>query len=64
MARNGFDEVEARRRIAAQPPQAEKVVRADVVIDNSGTLEETRAQVDDVADLSHAAARPSPARGG
>ena len=46
MARNGFDEAEAKRRIAAQPPQAEKVARADVVIDNSGTPEETRAQVD------------------
>ncbi len=46
MARNGFDEAEARRRIAAQPPQAEKVARADVVIDNSGTLDATNAQVD------------------
>ena len=46
MARNGFDEAEARRRIDAQPPQAEKVARADVVIDNSGTLEATNAQVD------------------
>ena len=45
MARNGFGEEEARRRIAAQPSQAEKVARADVVIDNSGTLEELRAQV-------------------
>jgi dephospho-CoA kinase len=46
MARNGFSEAEARQRIAAQPPQAEKVARADVVIDNSGTPEATRAQVD------------------
>jgi dephospho-CoA kinase len=46
MARNGFDEAEARRRIAAQPPQSEKVDRADVVIDNSGTPEETRTKVD------------------
>ncbi len=46
MARNNFTEAEARQRIAAQPPQAEKVVRADVVIDNSGTPEATRAQVD------------------
>ena len=54
MARNGFDEAEARRRIAAQPPQAEKVARADVVIDNSGTPEATRAQVDAVWErLSH-----------
>lgn len=33
------------RRIRAQPPQAEKVARADVVIDNSGTLDETWRQV-------------------
>ena len=45
MARNGFSEAEARRRIDAQPPAAEKVARADVVIDNSGTREATRAQV-------------------
>lgn len=46
MARNGFSEAEAQQRIAAQPPQAEKIARAAVVIDNSGTVEETRAQVD------------------
>lgn len=46
MARNGFGEAEARQRIAAQSPQAEKVARADVVIDNSGTLAATYAQVD------------------
>ncbi len=36
---------EALRRIHAQPPQAEKLARADVVIDTSGSLHETRAQV-------------------
>lgn len=36
---------EALRRIHAQPPQAEKVARADVVIDTSGSLDATRAQV-------------------
>lgn len=36
---------EARRRIAAQIPDAEKIKVADHVIDNSGTLEETRRQV-------------------
>lgn len=39
-------EDEARARIAAQPPQADKVAQADVVIDNSGPLEATRRQVD------------------
>ncbi|HEY8601984.1 MAG TPA: dephospho-CoA kinase [Thermomicrobiales bacterium] len=46
MARNNFSEAEARQRIAAQSPQADKIARADVVIDNSGTVAETRAQVD------------------
>ena len=36
---------EALRRIRIQPPQAEKIARADVVIDTSGTLDETHAQV-------------------
>ena len=36
---------EIRARIAAQWPQAEKVARADFVIDNSGSLDETRGQV-------------------
>lgn len=35
----------ANARIDAQPPAAEKVARAEVVIDNSGSLVETRAQV-------------------
>jgi dephospho-CoA kinase len=42
----GMSEAEARRRIAAQPPQEEKVARADVVIDNGGTRDATRAQVE------------------
>lgn len=47
MGRNNVDRVEAERRIDAQPPQEEKVERADVVIDNSGTLETMRQQVRD-----------------
>jgi dephospho-CoA kinase len=45
MARNQLDRAEAERRIAAQPPQAAKVARADVIIDNSGSREATAAQV-------------------
>ncbi len=41
----GMSEAEARQRMAAQPPQAEKIARADVVIDNNGSLAETRRQV-------------------
>jgi len=44
-ARDRLDPAAARVRIAAQWPQAEKVVRADYVIDNSGDLTETRSQV-------------------
>ncbi|HOU15663.1 MAG TPA: dephospho-CoA kinase [Anaerolineae bacterium] len=36
---------EALRRIHAQPPQAEKLARADVIIDTRGSLAETHTQV-------------------
>lgn len=39
-------EAEARTRIEAQLPQSEKIKRATVVIDNSGSLVETRQQVE------------------
>ena len=45
MARNGVDRAEAERRIDAQPPQSEKVARADLVIENDGELDATRRQV-------------------
>jgi dephospho-CoA kinase len=40
-----MSEAEARQRIDAQPPQSEKIQRATVVIDNSGTLAETQQLV-------------------
>ncbi|MCW5876732.1 MAG: dephospho-CoA kinase [Anaerolineales bacterium] len=43
----GMDEAEARRRMAAQSPEWQKAAKADVVIDNSGTLLETWEQVKD-----------------
>jgi len=46
IARNGFSAEEADRRIAAQPPIAQKIARADVVIENNGTLDELRERVD------------------
>lgn len=45
IARNGLSEEEARARIRAQPSVAEKIARVDEVIDNGGSLEETRQQV-------------------
>ncbi len=46
IATRGMTPEEARTRIAAQPPQAEKIAQADVVIDNGGALEQTSAQVE------------------
>ena len=37
---------EVSRRMAAQWPDAEKIKAADYVIDNSGSLDDTRAQVE------------------
>jgi len=39
---------EVTRRMAAQLPEAEKIEAADHVIDNSATLDQTRAQVREV----------------
>jgi dephospho-CoA kinase len=46
MRRNNFSHDEALLRINAQPPQSEKIARANVVVDNSGTLEETEKHVE------------------
>ncbi|MBN1179721.1 MAG: dephospho-CoA kinase [Anaerolineae bacterium] len=45
MAGRGLSREEALLRVEAQPPQAEKIRQADVVIDTRGTHAETRAQV-------------------
>lgn len=42
----GMSEAEARRRMAAQTPQADKIAKADVVIVNDGSLEEFYAQLE------------------
>jgi dephospho-CoA kinase len=42
--RDGLSPQDARARMAAQMPIQEKVKKAGIVIDNSGTLEETRRQ--------------------
>lgn len=46
MKRDGLSEQEAMSRIQAQLPIEEKKGKADYVIDNSGSLEQTRKQVD------------------
>jgi len=52
--RHGIDldsaKKEVQRRMAAQLPDAEKIKAADYVIDNSGSLDDTRAQVGEVWD--------------
>lgn len=45
MGRDGFTREEAVRRISSQMPLSEKVKYADFVIDNNGSIEETRREV-------------------
>ena len=46
MARNKLSEAEARARLQAQPSNERRLPLVDEVIDNGGTLEETRRQVE------------------
>jgi dephospho-CoA kinase len=46
MKRDGVSEEEALDRIKAQMPASEKKKLADYLIDNSGSIEETRTQVE------------------
>src|SRR5690606_4139467 len=48
MENRGMDEATARQRMRMQSPQAAKINQADRVIDNSGTLEELYAQLDEI----------------
>ena len=43
----GMREADARARMARQVPREERLAKADLVLDNSGTVEDLRAQVDD-----------------
>jgi dephospho-CoA kinase len=45
MGGRGLSRAQAEQRVRAQPPQEEKIARADVVIDTAGSLSRTRAQV-------------------
>lgn len=45
MARNGYRRPEAEARLASQMPIDAKLARADIVIDNRGTMAETRERV-------------------
>ncbi|MBY8913192.1 dephospho-CoA kinase [Bacillus sp. YC2] len=48
MERNSLTEEEALSRITSQMPLADKTKRADIVIDNSGSVEKTKQQLDDI----------------
>ncbi|TWI57000.1 dephospho-CoA kinase [Halalkalibacter nanhaiisediminis] len=50
MERDQAGKEDAKQRIASQMPLAKKRERADAVIDNSGTKEETKAQLDAILD--------------
>lgn len=49
--RNGMNEDEAVRRVNAQMPLSEKVKYADHVIDNRGSIDDTRKQVEELMKL-------------
>ncbi len=49
--RNGMNEEEAKRRVDAQMPLSEKVQYADHVIDNRGSIDDTRRQVEELMKL-------------
>lgn len=44
----GFDEADARARMARQVPRDERLARADVILDNSGTVDDLRRQVEEL----------------
>lgn len=46
VAHRGFDEQDARRRVAAQVTREERLAKADFVIDNSGGIGDLEPQVD------------------
>lgn len=62
MKRNSLSAEEARRRVAAQPPIGPKLGRADLVIENSGSRDETRERVERAWRTLpvHAPAEPGP----
>ncbi|MFM7061979.1 MAG: dephospho-CoA kinase [Actinomycetes bacterium] len=50
VAHRGFDEEDARSRIANQASREERLAKADIVVDNSGDLASLESQVDRVWD--------------
>jgi dephospho-CoA kinase len=63
-ASRGMDEATARARLASQSPQEQMLAAANVVIDGSAELEETRRQVNDALDRLLAGQAPDGTSGG
>jgi dephospho-CoA kinase len=62
LRRRGMSEADAKARIAAQATREQRLAIADYVVDNSGSLAQLKAEVDDLwSILSGAAAGPAPA---
>jgi len=57
LVERGMSEAEARQRLAAQLPAAEKAARANYVIDTGGTFEDTGAQVQRILEALNANAK-------
>lgn len=57
MARDGLSKADATIRIKSQFPLAEKVKRSDFIIDNNGSMEETKRQVQELYQTLSALAR-------
>jgi len=63
MADRGMSREEAQLRVDAQPPQEEKIGRADVVIDTGGSMSDTRDQVHAAWKRLQAALQPAQGKG-
>lgn len=61
-ARDGSTEEHAKKRVRSQMPIADKAKLADHVIDNSGSIDATRARADEVLDAICASVGVDPAR--
>ena len=57
MQRDGLSQEDIRSRIRAQMPLAEKMKRADYIIDNNGSMEESKRQVEQLYQELSALAR-------
>jgi dephospho-CoA kinase len=60
VAHRGFEESEARARMAAQIPRRQRIALADLVIDNAGSTDDLEAEVDRVwSELARRTATPA-----